>query len=323
MVVNKAEQGFTKVKTTCPYHCNNGKIFIPEKGLLPCPHCEGLQGYEERVNEDEPNNFFDVLKIPKLYRKCDNNSALQYIAEVKSTMSSSGADTEQYCFILNEVIKALEFGALYKCSLLIRELPTSKVDINTFVYGTMFYAVTKGLGVLPYIPVSWLTTLRYNNDMNTSKFKQTPLMKYSMEGVTGMSMPLMLRCKFAYDIDYYDYTVCPLVFVDVSTTATPAELSVLQGLISERAKHDLPTYVTVNPRSGGMSLKDLSTGLFDSMLTVSNYRLDRLLPVDYYMYKDDSVSKSLSGVLSYIEKNNIGVSENPFGVKGTTFNYDY
>lgn len=320
MNVQKTEQGYRETGHECPYHCNNGKIFIPGRGLVPCPECEGIQGYEKRMDDTDPNNFFDTLKIPKIYRTCDGNSALQYIDDVSKVMKATGAITDQYCYVLSEILSALEFGALYKCSVLIRELPSAKLDLNRFVYGTMFKAVTKGVGVLPYISLSWLTTLRYNNDFDTKKFSSTPLMKYSIEGVTGMSTPLMLRCKYAYGIDYYDYCIAPLVFVDVSTVATPAELSVLQGLITERAKHDLPTYVTVNPRSGGMFIKDLSTGLFDNMLTISNYRLDRLMPVDYFLSDKDNNREAINTILNNVEKNNLNVGDNPTGIRATGIN---
>lgn len=317
MDVKKTESGFKQIKTNCPYHCNNGKLFIPGKGLTDCPHCTGLQGYEERVDETSPDNVFDVLKIPTLYRKCDGLSAEGYLTEVRKTYSGQGYNVEQYCAILEELYKAIDYGTLYKSSLLIRELPTSKLDINRFVYGIMIKALQRGLGVLPYIPVSQLTIMRYNRDFEGKKFSGTPLVKYSTNGVTGMSTNLMLRCKFAYDIDFFDYVLAPLVFIDVGTLATTEDLVVLQDLISERAKLNLPTYVTVNPRSGGMNLADLSDGLFDSMLTIDNYRLDRLMPVDYYALENKAY-EGVNSLMNYIIKDNVGVVNNPIGVRTYT-----
>ena len=92
---------------------------------------------------------------------------------------------------------------------------------------------------------------------------------------------------------------------------------VLQDLISERAKNDLPTYVTVNPRAGGISINELATGLFESMLVVDNYRLDRLIPVDFHEVRNETMM-NVEKIMPYVGKNNIGVINNPYGVKAYT-----
>lgn len=320
MEVIKTEGGFRKVAESCPYHCNNGKVFVFGQGLVNCPHCSGILGFEETTENVDVNNIFSVLKIPKEYQKCDGLTVKETIAAIPNEMYKYNVDTTQYCRVLTELSDALDWGSLYKVSLLIRELPVASIDLNSIVYGLMLQAVKTGIGVLPYISLTWLTTLRYNKDLESSRFKNTYLQRYNVDGITGMTTSLMLRCKYAMSVDYYDYTLAPLVFVDISTLATANELCVLQELMSERARRDLPTYVTINPRVGSMNLDNLIDGLFNNMVTTKTRRMDKLVPVDYYEAGKMKTMGDVESLLASITRDNTGVVGNIEGYRRTTGN---
>ena len=315
MEVVKTDTGFRKLAKSCPYHCNNGKIFVFGQGNVDCPHCAGVLGFEESTDNVDTNNIFSVLKIPKAYQKCDGKSAQALIDTIPTAMYKYNVDTRQYCEVLEKLSSAIDWGSLFKVSLLIRELPTTMIDLNSIIYGLMINAVQRGIGVLPYISVAWLTTLRYNQDLERSKFKNTYIQRYNVDGITGMTTSLMLRCKYAMSVDYYDYTLAPLVFIDMNTLATANELCVLQELMSERARRDLPTYVTINPRTGAIHIDDLIDGLFNNMITTVTNRMDKLVPVDYYETGKTKTMGDVGALLETVVSDNTGVIDNIEGYR--------
>lgn len=258
----------------CPYRCNEGYVLIESMGQrVPCPHCNGIERYVEMTNTENPNNVYNVLKIPLQYRQLTGDSSEGLISAIATT-SVGGNGAVEVAELMTNISKSLDKKQVYRMSAYIHvPASLSGLDINEFVYSMQIKALQRGVGTMPYITANTLNLLLRGQTLPPDENIE-PLKNRVIDGTTGRTHSLRARMKYACDFDYMDYITTPLVFIEVSAGIDDTGWIAIADLLCERCKLSLPTYVI-----GYWSRYSTKTGVyvFDDQM----HRLDKLTDFEF------------------------------------------
>lgn len=293
----------------CPYRCQNGFVFLESLGeKVPCPHCNGPERFVEMTRKDNPNNIFNVLRIPLQYRNLTASSDA-FVIDAVSKAEAEGVNGG-VADLLTNISNSIDKYKIYRISSMIHVNPSLAakfgIDMNKFVYSMQMKALTKGIGVMPYISCRTLYLLLLNQNSELDIDPEVDV----MSGATGRNTTLSTRLNNVCGFDYNDYINAPLVFIEAPCGTEERGWIAIIDLLSERSKLSLPTYV--------ISYWDAyTTKKFGALFvyTRDTSRLDKLTPFEVVKAKENVPRKAtptLREVTSEMPDN-----LNPYGVKGT------
>ena len=292
----------------CPYNCVNGYILMEALGgKVPCPHCNGIERVIEMTNAENPDNIYNVLKIPMQYRYLTPESSQVLINNLDSS-AVGGVDAKEVAEILGNIVNTLDKGRVYRMSVYIN-IPTNLqgLDLNTFVYSAQIKALVRKVGTMPYITANMLYNLLQGRELPKDEVIE-PLPNKTVEGKNGRTIPLWQRLRYVCGFDYWDYVTSPLVFIEASAGIDADGWIAIADLLGERARLSLPTYVI-----GYWSSAVKAQGKF--LYTTDQHRLDRLNVFEFLLNKPKrGVRRNLFEVTSSVPDT---VSE--YGVKVSGF----
>ena len=200
----------------CPYNCRNGRIFNTVlKTYQPCPHCAGaIQEVNNDNLADERLELLEMLDIPNRYRnaKFDPDNFFREDAKLIFASQTFKPVIEQ----LTSIEIAIMNSNILQESCYIYTGPNDNADVLSFVYSCLRQAVLNGLSTVPYVSL------------------------LDLQGIRSKTKALS---RVYSRISYYDFALADICFVSATSEATASEASVLADLLSERERHDLPTYV--------------------------------------------------------------------------------
>ena len=294
-----------EITDRCPYNCTNGQVLMEALGQkVPCPHCNGIERYVEMTNCENPDNVYNVLRIPLQYRSLTANSTDAVISNLRQ-ITTDGADLKEVIDVLEKMSSSLDSRKVYRLSSYI-SVPQhlASVDMNMFVYAMQMKAMSKGIGTMPYITANMLYLLLQGKDIAPDEVGEPLQDTYT--GVNGRNTSLYTRLRYATNFDYWDYITAPLIFIEASAGVSADGWVAIADLLSERARLSLPTYVI-----GYWNSSVKSSGSF--VYTNDMSRLDKLTVFEFNLTKSKKLMpRSISEVLN---KNTDDLNE--FGVKLT------
>lgn len=264
--------------SSCPHHCNEGKVFLESRGFVPCPHCSSIIKVAETLANTTGEDLHSMMRIPPQYRDATLvDEGLFRQGLVGNFLPESVHEMKTLFMGIN---KALYHGSVYRMSVYFH-LPNF-FDTRLFVYGAMRFAFEKGLGVAPFISCSTLYGLQKIGDYPFSTLKEASstgnIREYSPELVAAVDG---YRFVAESKLTYFDFVNADLCFIEATANTTDKGWTALADLLSERAKNGLPTYVMgywslrASRGIGGRGLRYLI-----APEGMGIHRLDMLIPVE-------------------------------------------
>lgn len=227
--------------SSCKYGCKNGRIYMESlKRVVDCPECRNITKVLSKP-DGKGTNFFEKLEIPPQYEKV-RASGIE-LFNMKLLENYSVASINEVANLLERINKDLYSGKVPSISCYIY-VPHNLVDIKAFVYGAQRLALEKGLGVTPYISCNTLYGLQRVGDYHVSSLKE-----YSESSTYKDVSPDLVLAIEGYrvlqrtDLSYYDFICADLCILEATANTTERGWVALADLLSERAKHGLPTFV--------------------------------------------------------------------------------
>ena len=253
----------------CPYHCVNGRIFLESRGLVPCPHCSGIDRKQQLLDDSKEVSLYSLLKIPPQFRDITSVSdeVLQGLRE-DSYINTSIIEVKDF---LNTVVEAVRESSVASISAYVHI--SNNLDIRPYVYGLQREAIEHGIGTVPYISLNTLAALLYASNAAIEEDIDEGMKKERLAlGNIAYTTNAFRRLATDFPCDYYDYCKAPLVILEATAETLKRGWSTLADLLAERAREGLPTYVFgYHSSTSGMIQKELH------FLTTDNFkRLDRL-----------------------------------------------
>ena len=209
------------MEKTCPYNCNNGRIFDHKlHNFVPCPHCSGILSEltatrVDNTSETAPEiNLLDKLCVPEYYREASFKPNEFFGAESKTTFAESTFQP-----VLEQLI-AIE-DAINRSKVVCQSfyfyvgVPAENSTLQ-YVYCQLISAVKHGITTVPYASLKDLQAIR----------QQTAQASKLYENLTWL-----------------DFTSCDICFVCCTADADEEEFAILADLLQERSRRGLPTYV--------------------------------------------------------------------------------
>lgn len=265
----------------CPYHCQNGKVFMESlHSFVDCPHCGGLRKLVIETGDAEKEV---VLHIPEAYKGSSINC--DYLFAIPSIQNYAIAATvDNMQRTLDKISSAVYRKSLFHNSCYI--YPSDDVDLRPWVYGVQKMALDKDMTVTPFISADMLFGLHrlmdYNNitgGLLSLKDNLDELAGSFKADITKQSLYMGYEVFKRFNCTYVDFITAELVFIEDTSDTADTAINTLKGLLEERARMDLPTYVISHRRPINTSVKG-----FDNRPTLINRtqvsRLDRLSLVD-------------------------------------------
>lgn len=214
----------------CPYHCTNGILVNPYKGVsIPCPHCE--QKRKEKVTNlqstVEEKSIYEQLRITQPFTGSDFNMkrlipdyALKYIEP------ESVEVVERF---LNEMFTMIGIGEYLDYSVMFNM--GKKAHVDNLIVPYMLKAYENGIKVAPYLDVLTLCKLRRELETTGTNFSYTD----------------------NWGSSFNDYVEADICFVYIDAGVTQNGVDCVKGLMQIRASKGRPTYIVTDYWRRGIS----------------------------------------------------------------------
>jgi hypothetical protein len=256
----------------CKYGCKNGRIFTEtnEGGayFMDCPECSNVEKVLEKVDEEVGISLYDKLSIPENYRGVQlvKREVLQFDNDNLYAPNS----IQQVGKLLDRIVETIyNHRKLLNMSVFIYGGTMS--DMKSYVYSTQKVALEKGLTTVPFISLNTLYGIQRlldctaNHSKILERFEKGALLESDYA-----DLPVVEGLKFSRytGLTYFDFINADLCFVEISSNSSKGGGAALADLLSERAKHGLPTYVisywpsghVKHPSFGGIQFLFMDTG---------------------------------------------------------------
>lgn len=273
--------------------CQNGRRFIPSKGKwVPCEECE--RGLKWKVSFDKVKtpdgiDIYDRLGIPVLYRN-NLDFRLDILSMLPNATPSKINEVQTFMQSIEDSIsigkvKAVSFYLHIHTDLL--RIKGIDIDIKKWVYKTMISAVKSGLSVVPLLSIKQLYDLSVLSGLDMDKISYLEHTDVNdITTVTDISYKNIIELCKLYRVTYQSFVAADICFIEAGADTPKTCWKMLKGLMSDRAKLNLPTYVI-----GYWSLK--TTGheaYFDDTLNSGRLDLFKTVELDINASKDNTVS---------------------------------
>lgn len=224
----------------CPYDCQNGRVFMPNKGFVDCPHCKNIKTALTTPTTESVVTPVKRLAIPLLYENIRPAGA-ELLQNEEVTEFYSPASIDEVGRAMEEIMKAVYNSKVVLLSYYLW-VPRA-VDMSVFVYGLQKLALEKGLGVTPYITANTLYGLQRVGDYD---IKKVETLEKTRSGDIQPEMILALdgfRVIRDSRVTYYDYCTADLCVIEASANTSDKGFTAIADLLSERSRRGLPTYI--------------------------------------------------------------------------------